>query len=148
LFFARAELDYNVTEGGSLLRIGDRPAMKVMQLNHVALHVADVERSSAFYRDVLGLETIPRPAFNFPGAWFRLGIDQELHLIGGREIAPQSHNRGNHWALMIDDMDAWEHDFQARGIAYLPRRQRPDGALQIYLVDPDGHYLELCTAAG
>ena len=47
---------------------------------------------------------------------------------------------------MIDDMDAWEQDLQARGIPYLPRRTRPDGALQIYLVDPDGHYLELCTA--
>ena len=120
--------------------------MKILQLNHIALHVADVERSTEFYRDVLGLEIIPRPAFNFPGAWFRLGEDQELHLIGGRDAATQSHHRGNHWALMIDDMDAWEADFQARGIAYLPRRTRPDGAFQIYLVDPDGHYIELCTA--
>lgn len=120
--------------------------MKILQLNHVALHVADVERSVAFYRDVLRLELIPRPAFSFPGAWFRLGVDQELHLIGGRDTNTQSHSRGNHWALMIDDMDAWEQDLQARGIPHLPRRTRPDGALQIYLVDPDGHYLELCTA--
>jgi catechol 2,3-dioxygenase-like lactoylglutathione lyase family enzyme len=118
--------------------------MKTLQLNHVALHVADVDKSVAFYRDVLALEPIPRPAFNFPGAWFRLGIDQELHLIGGRETQTQSHNRGNHWALRIDDMDAWERSFQARSISYLPRRMRPDGALQIYLVDPDGHYIELC----
>jgi catechol 2,3-dioxygenase-like lactoylglutathione lyase family enzyme len=91
---------------------------------------------------------IPRPAFDFPGAWFQLGVVQELHLIGGRSTETNSHNRGNHWALMIDDMDAWEADFQQRGIAYLPRRTRPDGAYQIYLVDPDGHYIELCTPAG
>lgn len=121
--------------------------MKVLQLDHVALHVADVERSRQFYREVLGLQEIPRPAFSFPGAWFRLGGDQELHLIGGRDEETHSHNRGNHWALMIDDMDAWEREFQAQGTTYLPRRMRPDGALQIYLVDPDGHYLELCTAA-
>ncbi len=120
--------------------------MKILQLNHIALHVADVTRSTTFYRDVLGLELIPRPAFSFPGAWFRLGLDQELHLIGGRDADTQSHNRGNHWALMIDDMDAWEADFQARNIEYLPRRTRPDGAFQIYLIDPDGHYIELCTA--
>ena len=120
--------------------------MKLLQLNHIALHVADLERSVAFYRDVLMLQPIPRPAFSFPGAWFRLGIDQELHLIAGRDVETQSHNRGNHWALMVDDMDAWEADFQRRGIPYLPRRVRPDGALQIYLVDPDGHYIELCTA--
>jgi lactoylglutathione lyase len=58
--------------------------MEFLQLNHVALHVADIERSAAFYRDVLKLEPIPRPAFTFPGAWFRLGGDQELHLIGER----------------------------------------------------------------
>lgn len=56
--------------------------MKVLQLNHVALHVADVSASVRFYSDVLKLEEIPRPAFRFPGAWFRLGVDQELHLIG------------------------------------------------------------------
>lgn len=120
--------------------------MNILQLNHVALHVADVERSRAFYQQVLGLVEIPRPAFSFPGAWFRIGSDQELHLIGGRQTDTQSHNRGNHWAMMIDDMDAWERSFQERGIAYLPRRTRPDGALQIYLIDPDGHYVELCTA--
>lgn len=120
--------------------------MKLLQLNHVALHVADVEASSRFYRDVLGLKPIPRPAFSFPGAWFGIGADQELHLIGGRTDDTNSHNRGNHWAMMIDDMDAWEAELKARGIEYLPRRTRPDGAFQIYLIDPDGHYVELCTA--
>jgi catechol 2,3-dioxygenase-like lactoylglutathione lyase family enzyme len=119
--------------------------MKILQLNHVALHVADVERSVAFYRDVLRLEVMARPAFSFPGAWFRVGADQELHLIGGRTDDTHSHNRGNHWALMIDDMDAWEREFQSQGVEYLPRRTRPDGAFQIFLIDPDGHYVELCT---
>ena len=35
--------------------------MHIAQLNHVAIHVADVERSVAFYRDVLRLVPIPRP---------------------------------------------------------------------------------------
>ena len=47
---------------------------------------------------------------------------------------------------MIDDMDAWEQYFQKNEIPYLPRRRRPDGAFQIYLIDPDGHYIELNTA--
>ena len=47
--------------------------MKVLQLNHVALHVADVAVSESFYRDVLQLEQLARPAFDFPGAWFRFG---------------------------------------------------------------------------
>ena len=120
--------------------------MKTLQLNHVALHVADLERSVAFYREVLKLEPMPRPDFAFPGAWFRIGENQELHLIGERTAAVISHNRGNHWAMMIDDMDAWEKYFHEKDIPYLPRRRRPDGAFQIYLIDPDGHYVELCTA--
>ena len=120
--------------------------MKFLQLDHVALHVADLERSVRFYTDVLKLEPMPRPAFAFPGAWFRLGEHQELHLIGERTTPVISHNRGNHWALMVDDMDAWEQYFQKNEIPYLPRRRRPDGAFQIYLIDPDGHYIELCTA--
>jgi lactoylglutathione lyase len=120
--------------------------MKTLQLNHVALHVSDLERSVKFYTEVLKLEPMPRPDFAFPGAWLRIGEDQELHLIGERTSAVISHNRGNHWAMMVDDMDAWENYFQGNEILYLPRRRRPDGAFQIYLIDPDGHYVELCTA--
>ena len=122
--------------------------MRFAQLNHVALHVADVEKSAAFYRDVLHLEPIPRPAFSFPGAWFRLGADQELHLIGGRSQEVNSHNRGNHFALLVDDFDAWEKYLIENRVNFLPRRFRPDGALQLYVVDPDGHHVELCTLPG
>ena len=46
--------------------------MKIRRLDHVAIHVKDVEASSKFYREVLRLEPLPRPMFDFPGAWFRL----------------------------------------------------------------------------
>ncbi|MCA9175632.1 MAG: VOC family protein [Planctomycetales bacterium] len=119
--------------------------MKTTQLNHVALHVADIEASVRFYRDVLLLEPLPRPKFSFPGAWFRLGVDQELHLIGDRDEAVVSGSRGNHFALMVDDIDAWERHLQEHAVQYLPRRTRPDGAFQVFLPDPDGHHIELCT---
>jgi catechol 2,3-dioxygenase-like lactoylglutathione lyase family enzyme len=122
--------------------------MKTTQLNHVALHVADVERSCEFYRRVLQLEPLTRPAFSFPSAWFRLGADQELHLIGDRSEEVHSHNRGNHFALMVDDIDAWETHLRQQPIEVRPRRTRPDGAHQIFLIDPDGHYIELCTPPG
>ena len=119
--------------------------MKTTQLNHVALHVADVERSSAFYRDVLQLEPIPRPAFDFPGAWFRLGEDQELHLIGGRQYLTDSQSRGNHFALLVDDIDAWQEHLTTKRTRFNPRKIRPDGAYQIFVLDPDDHFVELCT---
>ena len=119
--------------------------MKALQLNHVALHVADVEASVAFYRDVLKLPPLDRPAFDFPGAWFLLGVDQELHLIGDRDAPVQSHHRGGHFALIVDDLDQWEAHLDLMAANRLARKTRPDGALQTFVQDPDGHWIELCV---
>jgi lactoylglutathione lyase len=119
--------------------------MRVRQLNHIALHVTNVEASIAFYRDAMKLPQMDRPAFDFPGAWFRLGEDQELHLIGERELPVHSHHRGGHVAFMVDSLDEWESHLDAYGVSRLPRKTRPDGAFQTFVQDPDGHWIELCT---
>jgi catechol 2,3-dioxygenase-like lactoylglutathione lyase family enzyme len=121
--------------------------MRVKQLNHVALHVADVDSSVRFYRDVLCLPPMDRPAFDFPGAWFRLGIDQELHLIGDRNLPVHSGHRGTHVAFIVEDLDRWEEHLDAMNATRLPRRVRPDGAHQTFVQDPDGHWIELCVPA-
>ena len=106
------------------------PQLKHYELNHVAIHVQDVERSSTFYRTALFLDPIPRPAFTFPGAWFRLGAQQELHLIGNRANPVFAGNRSNHYAASggLDTLGATPQRLE---IPYLPRRMRPDGAWQI-----------------
>ncbi|MBM3824021.1 MAG: glyoxalase [Verrucomicrobia bacterium] len=119
--------------------------MKILELNHVAIHVNDVEASCAFYGGVLELEPMARPAFDFPGAWFRLGPAQELHIIGGRQEPVFAHNRGNHFALRVDDLPAWEDSLKRKEVVPMGRRRRPDGAEQLFLKDPDGHVVELFT---
>ena len=47
---------------------------------------------------------------------------------------------------LIGDMDEWEAHLQTLGVDYSERRTRPDGVFQIYVKDPDGHTIELCTA--
>lgn len=120
--------------------------MTIHELDHVALHVANVAASAEFYQRVLGLAPLARPAFDFPGAWFRLGVNQELHLIGNRDEPVNSGSRSDHFALRVDDIAAWERHLQAVGADFRPRQQRPDGAWQIFLADPDGHYIELFTS--
>jgi catechol 2,3-dioxygenase-like lactoylglutathione lyase family enzyme len=119
--------------------------MTILELNHVAIYVSDVEQSSDFYRRVLRLQPLPRPAFNFPGAWFRLGATQELHLIAGRDEAFFRSNANNHFALRVDDLEDWESHLENIGAQFHPRKQRPDGAWQVFLRDPDGHVIELFT---
>lgn len=121
--------------------------MIIRELDHVALHVADVELSCRFYREVLLLKQLQRPAFDFPGAWFRVGQRHELHLIGDRDQSVHGGYRGTHVALAVDDLDAWERHLDAVGAERLERKVRPDGLLQTFLVDPDGHWIELnCSA--
>ena len=120
--------------------------MKTLEINHVAISVEDVDRTCDFYANIMQLEQLPRPAFDFPGAWFRLGLAQELHIIGNRQDEVIAAPRGNHYALMIDDMDAWEQHLHKLNVETYPRRTRPDGAEQLFLHDPDGHAIELCTA--
>src|SRR3989442_15732900 len=122
--------------------------MKIQELNHVAIHVRDVEKSIRFYHEILQLEPIPRPAFTFPGAWFRLGTNQELHLIAKRDTPFFRSHENNHFALRVDDLDEWERHLQSVSADFAVKKQRPDGAWQVFLRDPDGHVIELFTPRG
>jgi catechol 2,3-dioxygenase-like lactoylglutathione lyase family enzyme len=119
--------------------------MRIFELNHIAIHVQDVEKSCEFYSTVLRLERIPRPAFDFPGAWFRLGDKQELHLIGQRTETVISGNRGNHYALRVEKLQPWIDHFRALRLEMRGPHPRPDGATQIFIRDVDGHTVELFT---
>jgi catechol 2,3-dioxygenase-like lactoylglutathione lyase family enzyme len=118
--------------------------MKFLQLNHIALHVADLGKSIFFYQYILELPVLERPAFDFEGAWFRLGIDQELHLIAGRTNAVNAHSRGNHFALSVSSIKDAEATLRTKKVDYQSPKQRPDGVWQIFLQDPDGYYIEIC----
>lgn len=119
--------------------------LSIKAFNHVALQVSDVNRSADFYAQVLGLQEIPIPAFDYPVRWFSLGQNRELHLIGRQEQGSISTGiRGNHFALEVADMLQAEKHLQEYGIKYMPVKLRPDGIKQLFLTDPDGHYIELC----
>lgn len=119
---------------------------RVQSIDHVGLHVADVPASVAFYRDVIGLDAIDRPDLGFPGAWFRIGTSQELHLIG-KNSQPENPPRERHFAMAVDDSGEWEQHLRNHGLELLGPKARPDGAIQIFVRDPDGHVIELLQRA-
>lgn len=112
--------------------------------NHLALSVQDIEASTLFYRDVLGLKPIAVPdELKAIRSWFELGGGQDLHLLAGR-TAPVTNNDRNaaHFALTIQDANEVEAVLVEKKVAY-HRQQRFDGAWQIYISDPDGYVIEL-----
>ena len=120
--------------------------MIARRAHHVSFAVADLERSRAFYEQVLGLEPIPRPEFGIPGAWYGAG-NVEVHLIStpagldvGRSPATLS-PLANHTAFAIDDYGAALARLHARGVEVL--ETHPGVGPQMWIRDPDGNVIEL-----
>jgi catechol 2,3-dioxygenase-like lactoylglutathione lyase family enzyme len=129
-----------------------QPLLAVRMIDHITLVVKDLDVATRFYRDVLGMQQVERPAFGFPGAWFQAG-DTQIHMnIAGddagepgiRVIGAKNAPRAFHFAFEVDDCDAAAAALAQNGHAIeVTPRNRPDGARQMYLRDPDGHLVEL-----
>jgi len=121
-----------------------KAVLSVLELNHVALYVRDLEASVHFYGEVLGLPPMARPAFDFAGAWFALGT-QELHLI--EDTQNQDKERHSlHIAFLVEDAAACAGALRTRGMTDMRGpAPRPDGAIQVFLSDPDGYLLEIVS---
>lgn len=118
--------------------------LTIKAFNHVALQISDIEKSRDFYAQILDLEEIPAPAFDYPVVWFSLGNGRELHLIGRKPEADFTPIRSNHFALEVSDIHLAEKILKENGANCFPIKSRPDGILQLFLTDPDGSFIELC----
>jgi catechol 2,3-dioxygenase-like lactoylglutathione lyase family enzyme len=116
--------------------------MEVLGIDHVGIHVTDVERSLAFYVGLFGFEPLPRPDLGFAGAWLRVGRTQELHLID-RNSSPDVPPEERHWSIQVRELDDWHTRLADAGLELRGPKDRPDGARQLFVRDPDGHVLEL-----
>lgn len=118
----------------------------ILQFDHISLFVSDLEASKTFYKNMLLLEEIPRPAFDFPGTWFQLAPGVQLHLIAGKEKPVENTgSRKNHFALLVKDIFETEQKAKEFGLGYVGPKKRPDGAWQLFVADPDGYYIEFST---
>ncbi len=127
--------------------------MQIKKLDHSALVVSDLERARWFYGTVLGLEEVSRPPnFTFGGCWFR-GAGFEFHMIlegdttasAGFGDAGSGATRGlaHHLGLEVSDLQATEAHLRAHGANIIGGPlPRGDGAVQLYVLDPDGNFLE------
>ena len=134
--------------------------MEISGIHHVSLTVSDLERSRAFYREVLGLREIARPNFSFPGAWFQVGESQQLHLIVHNHSTFREgkalDTRDVHFAVRVSDylgtVDLLRGAGYAEGAADEFRRMIVNphataGFPQMYILDPDRHVIEINAAS-
>lgn len=130
--------------------------IQVKSIDHVTLVVKNLERSREFYVDGLGMTEVPRPSFSFPGSWFQAGATQ-IHLIQEHVGTPPAGNplpeqfrtsRSQHFAFVVDNAEAAFARAQELGMKVVASpKSRPDGFVQVFLNDPDGHVVELCSSS-
>ncbi|MFA5835248.1 MAG: VOC family protein [Bacteroidota bacterium] len=124
-----------------------------LTFNHLALSVRDVNRSSEFYRNVLGLTEITNRARLEGVRWFSLGEQKELHLIAILKDTVTV-NKAVHLALTTSDFDLLIKILERMKVAYSDWpgtlnkiNIRADGIKQIFFQDPDGYWIEVNSVA-
>jgi len=129
--------------------------LKIETIHHVSLPVTDLTRARSFYADVLELAEMARPAFDFPGAWYRVG-DRHLHLIVGEHPTFRSDKRIDshdiHFAIRVSSYRGALQHLTAKGYRtdatdeLRKLRENPTGKAgfpQIYILDPDRNVIEI-----
>jgi catechol 2,3-dioxygenase-like lactoylglutathione lyase family enzyme len=124
-------------------------------VSHVELTVSDVERSAAWYGEVLGFDTVlvatDTPDF-FQGRVISvlrpdigLGIGLVEHQDGDRNRFSEFRVGLDHLAFAVgsrSDLEAWVEHFDRLGVVYSPINDMPYACVVVFR-DPDGIQLEL-----
>jgi lactoylglutathione lyase len=122
---------------------------KDTMINHIALHVSNLQKSSIFYEQIVQLDSVPEPIHDGNHTWLNIGSGSNLHLIGGANI-DTSHDKNTHLCFSVASIN----DFISRlNNAHIPYENwlgtkdavttRADGIRQIYFQDPDGYWIEI-----
>jgi catechol 2,3-dioxygenase-like lactoylglutathione lyase family enzyme len=137
--------------------------------HHTSFTVADLEKSVAFFRDVLGLEllftrevgdaylgrivglpgaVVKAALVRVPGSGHHVELFQYLHPAG-ETYRPRPCDPGScHLSLLADDLPALYRQLRAKGVDFTsepvmieagPNR----GGYGVYLLDPNGILIEL-----
>jgi len=122
------------------------------RLNHIAIYVYDLKKSSDFYSHIIGLDTIPEPFHDGKHTWFSVGDRSHLHVIQGA-AAVTPHEKNNHLCFSVSSVDNFIPILDREKIEYenwLGQKKsittRPDGIKQIWFRDPDGYWVEINDA--
>ena len=114
--------------------------MNPERTDFISVPVTDLERSTAFYRDTLGLEQIGE------GAWpeFQLGENVSLYLLDPTNIGQEF--RGPHTspiALRVADVEETRRELEGRGVVFAGETFDTSVCLMAPFTDPDGNALML-----
>ncbi len=115
-------------------------SIQLQKPDYVIVYVSNMQRSTAFYRDVLGLPL----KFTSPG-WteFNTGTTAVALHTSGESTAPLQSQRPPagqaHLGFVVDDLQATYEALKALDVPFsLPPQKQASGVILAVLHDPDG----------
>jgi glyoxylase I family protein len=132
--------------------------LRIAGLHHVTVICRDVERSVDFYRNLLGMRLVEQGVSDddpdarhlvFGDADGKPGTLVTCLEYPELERGQVGIGSTHHFALSVDseeELSAWRDYLVAQGVACTEVMERA-WTRSVYLRDPDGHIVELATAA-
>ncbi len=122
--------------------------MEIEQLDHFTINVGDLDASTRFYTDIVGLRKGPRPDFSVGGAWLYCGDRPLVHLIDddSRRTAQLGAANGagalDHIAFRATGFEAMRQRLRDKRVTFDEQTVPGLDLQQLFLEDPDGIRLE------
>lgn len=117
--------------------------MQLKRLDHVNIRTANLQAMVAWYDDILGMKTGPRPDFPFGGAWLYCDGFPIVHLVevqrGQQAIEP----RLEHFAVSGEGMADFLAHLRSRKVAYQCSVTPSFGIQQVNIWDPDANHVHI-----
>ncbi|MBT8283048.1 MAG: VOC family protein [Muriicola sp.] len=124
------------------------------QIDHYSMIVENLKETGDFYSDVLGLQDIPHPSNAEGFRWFSIDGTTQLHLIKKDSVA-RVRSKSEHLCLSLSNLEEFIDYLKEKNIPFWDWEGtkgavslRGDGVRQIYLLDPEGNWVEVNNANG
>ncbi|MDX1483248.1 MAG: VOC family protein [Alphaproteobacteria bacterium] len=118
--------------------------------SHLVIHVTDLDRAEAFYRDVIGLDVIGRDLVNDegPNSLLAMNTRQRVLLVEVPEVVairPNSSTIHHAWLLTIEEFERTRARMEKMGYDVDDSRAqfRATGENSMDIFDPDGHRFQI-----
>ncbi|HZT09346.1 MAG TPA: VOC family protein [Chloroflexota bacterium] len=127
-----------------------QPGDVVERFSHLVLETSDLDRSEAWYRDIIGLDVLGRNLTNEerPHSVLRMNTGQLLILVERESVVvPRPGSVGLHHGFILtpSQMRRAMDRLRDLGIEMLCDREITRGDYSIELYDPDGHHVQIET---
>jgi lactoylglutathione lyase len=130
--------------------------MRVIQMKltmkYVILYVNDLEKSIHFYKDILGLPVKMQQGtyveFDTGVTTLSVNSRQSIKEDIGLDVPESSFSTQTfEIGFVVEDVPATIEKLRTQGVPVIKEPvTKPWGQTVAYVADPDGHYIEICTA--